>query len=290
MRGKQLVKKEKMDKNDFKQEVGEPKVLGHISKAMEIHKKHGILSGDEISNLETIKRRIESRCRARTQAMTKMPSKEREELRRQRQEWEREQWIRDQERAGMLKHPTLFRAFKEAPEVLNNHLLGRLWFQSLRYFRKHKGARADILEGIGSHKKPCGGISQDISDKTTINPTFILCFGEQAESLQHFGDHYLEVQDPWELKRRVEMQLPDESRVRWMPIKYDKTWEVKDDLSPFEGWSRKYYSKPKEFADEKEWRLMIWLPPPFQLLNETLKINVRNLEGVFKYRGHYNKQ
>ncbi len=260
---------------------------------MKIHDKYDILISDEISNLDAIETRIANRVATRNQEMANMPHKKREELWMRRMEWEKEQWVRDQERANMPKPPTLFRVFKEkggTDEVLNNHLLGTLWFQSPRRFRKIEGAQADFLEGLGSYEKSCGGISQDISDSTPIDPAFILCFGEQAESLQDLGEDYLEVQDPWELKRRVERSLPDGSQVKWIKIKYDKEWKVKVDLNPSQQWFRKHCSKPKKYADEKEWRLVIFLAPPLQLLNETLKVNVGNLQDVFRYRGHYKKQ
>ena len=49
--------------------------------------------------------------------------------------------------------------------------------------------------------------------------------------------------------------------------------------SPTEDWNRTHYSKPKKFADDKEWRLVIFLP--MRLLNDTLKVHVGDLLDVF---------
>ncbi len=210
-----------------------------------------------------------------------MPFSKYQRLRARKNEQDKRQWFKDEECAGMSMPPTLFRVIKEYLAV-ENHLLGKLLFQSPAYFREVEGIRQDRLEGIGSYELPEGIIHNDLGDKTPILSAFMLCFGEQAESLKKFGGFCLKVSSPLELKRRVENHLPCGSKVEWKKVKYDKKWDMEVDVGPTEHGHRKYYAKPEKFAEEKEWRLMIFLPPPLRLLNKTLEVHVGNLQGVFQ--------
>ena len=69
----------------------------------------------------------------------------------------------------------------------------------------------------------------------------------------------------------------------WKEVQYSKTWEVSSDRSLDELWRPKFYCKPVEFAEEKEWRLCISLRHSFPILNETLILNFGNLQGMFSY-------
>ncbi len=170
---------------------------------------------------------------------------------------------------------------------MENHLEGKLWFRSLPYLRNIEGKGKDVSEGIGSYALPDGRICRNVNDE---NPTaFILSFSEQAESLEEYGEYCLEIRNPLELKRRVECRLCPGSRVQWRKIQYNKVMDkgnkvmqLETNLSPTESWNRMYYSKPEKFADEKEWRLLIFLPMRF--FNDTLKLHVGNLIDVFDLR------
>ena len=185
-------------------------------------------------------------------------------------------WHRDEKRAGKPEPPTLFRAVKDYPAV-KNHLAGKLWFRSLPYFRKVKGVGTDPLEGIGSYESPDEKICRDLGNENPV--AFIMSFGEQAESLKAFGEYCLEVRHPLELKRRVEDRLCPGSRVEWGKVQYNKVMQLEANPSPAEDRIRTYYSKPEKFADEKEWRLVIFLP--MRLLNDTLELHVGDLQDVF---------
>ena len=174
--------------------------------------------------------------------------------------------------------PTLYRSVVNE-QAMTNHLLGILWFRSLKYFRTLEGQGSDKLEGIGSYtvgeSRQC-----DVGDERPISPVFILSFSEVR--LPKFGKFVLELSDPAELRRRVKTKFPEQSSVEWHKVRYDKTEDLPAVPDLVEDWNRKHYSKPEHFACEKEWRLAIFLPPPFRLLNHTLKSHVGNLQGVFK--------
>ncbi len=272
-----------MDINAFEQAEAGCEIAQHISKAMKTHEEHEILGDEERASLEKIHTRLENVCSKKIQEMTAMPYQDCVKLWDYQKGLAKLKWYSDEMRAGNPKPPTLFRCVDKYPAA-ENHLTGKLWFQSLPHFRNIKGAGKDVSEGIGSYALPDGRICRDVNDE---NPTaFILSFGEQAESVKEFGEYCLEVRNPLELKRRVEERLCPGSRVEWQKIKYDKVMDkdnkvmqLETNPSPTESWDLMYYSKPETFADEKEWRLVIFLP--MRLLNETFKLHVGNLMDVF---------
>ena len=268
-----------MDINAFEQAEAGCEIAKHIAKAMKIHEEHGVLSGDEQSGLGRIHTRLTNICSQKNERIAAMTDQEPEklfELFAQRDERARLKWYRDERQAGRLEPPTLFRVVKNYPDA-ENHLAGKLWFQSPIVFRKSNGVGADPLEGSGSYKSPDGKICRDLGDE---NPgAFIMSFGEQAESLKKFGEYCLEIRNPLELKRRVEDRLCPGSRVGWRKIKYDKVMQLEANPSPAEDWNRTHYSKPETFAEEKEWRLVIFLP--MRLFNKKLKLHVGDLQDVF---------
>ena len=71
----------------------------------------------------------------------------------------------------------------------------------------------------------------------------------------------------------VKGQLPDSGfvRVEWLKMNYNKTLKIEQHPSPREGWQRQFHSKPKRYADEKEWRLQIRFLHSFRIQNYTLK-------------------
>lgn len=273
-----------MDINAFEQAEAGCKIAQHISKVMKIHEEHGILGDEERSSLEKIHTRFENICSEKIQEMNAMPYQDCVQWWDYQEGLAKLKWYSDEMRAGNPEPPTLFRVVKDYPAV-ENHLTGKLWFQSLPYFRKIEDKGKDVSEGIGSYALPNGRICRDVNDKT---PTaFILSFGEQAESLKQFGECCLKVSNPLELKRRVECRLCPGSRVEWRKMKYDKVMDrdnkvmrLETNPSPTESWDLMYYSKPETFAQEKEWRLLIFLP--MRLLNDTLKLHVGDLPDVFR--------
>ena len=174
--------------------------------------------------------------------------------------------------------PTLYRTLK-CEAAVRNHLVGRLWFQSLKHFRGVESSGRDPLEGVGSYTVR-GMLHRDVSDENAIFPAFILCFSERP--LREHGDFVLKLRRPLALRDRVLSKFPDRSRVEWHQVEYGKK-EVLDSVpGPSELWKRKHYTKPADFAHEREWRLVVFLPPPFRLLNDTIKPHVGNLQGVFE--------
>ena len=180
----------------------------------------------------------------------------------------------------MTPLPRILYRTVSSEEVRKKHLRGILWFGSLKYFRTKEGTGRDDMEGIGSYTVD-GKQHKDVSDKTAIFPCFILCFSEQP--LLEYGNFVLELSNPHELRRRVKRSFPDKTCVEWHKVTYDKTEHLDAVANPSEDWNRKHYSKPACFAHEKEWRLVIFLPPPLRLLNNTLKLCVGNLQSLFKY-------
>ena len=265
-----------MDINAFEQAEAECEIAQHISKAIRMHEDHGILSGDESSSLGKIYTRLANNCSQKTKEMAALPYQEYEKLRAQQDGQAKLKWYSDEMRTGKPQPPTLFR-FVEGNQAMDNHLAGKLWFRSPWHFRSIEGERKDVSEGIGSYALPNGKICRDVNNEAPIS--FILCFSEQAESLQKFGEYCLKVSHPLELKRRVECRLSPGSRVEWRKIIYDKVMQLDTNPSPTEDWNRTHYSKPKKFADDKEWRLVIFLP--MRLLNDTLKVHVGDLLDVF---------
>ena len=178
----------------------------------------------------------------------------------------------------MTDIPTLYRALKSEADV-KSHLLGTLWFRSLKYFRTMEGPGQDRWEGVGSYTVR-GLLHRDVSDENAIFPAFVLSFSELP--LREYGDFVLKLRRPQALRDCVLREFPDESRVDWHRIRYGKK-EVLDTVPrPSEDWKRKHYTKPARFAHEREWRLVIFLPEPLRLLNDTLKPHVGNLQGLFE--------
>ena len=167
--------------------------------------------------------------------------------------------------------PTLFRSVP-CRDAMNNHLDGILWFRSPSYFRKIEGKRQDSLEGVSSYKLSDGTHWKSISDEVPIQPAFILSFSEVP--LPKYGQYVLKVQNPLELKKRVERKLPRGiSRVEWGKVRYDKQMQLEDHPDLGEDRIRQYYSKPQEFAGDREWRLVITFRHSFPILNRTLKLH-----------------
>lgn len=167
-------------------------------------------------------------------------------------------------------------------DAVENHLLGILWFRSLRHFRTVEGAGTDELEGIGSYIID-GRRHNDVSDERPIFPSFILSFSEQP--MPKHGEFVMKFLDPHQLLKRVMCRVPKGTKVEWHKVTYDKTEHLEAVPNPSEDWCRKHYAKPPSFAHEMEWRLIIFLPPPLRLLNDTLKLCVGNLEGFFRLEG-----
>lgn len=179
----------------------------------------------------------------------------------------------------MTNIPTLYRALK-CEAAMRNHLQGILWFRSLKYFREKEGTGRDPMEGIGSYVVD-GITHQDVGDENPIFPAFILSFSERP-LVDNFGSFVLKLTRPDELRNRIVCRFPERSRIEWHRVEYDKKEELESDPSPVEGWNRKHFAKPECFADEREWRLVVFLPSPLSILNDTLKVNVGNLQGVFQ--------
>ncbi len=275
-----------MDINDFEQAEAGCEIAKHIAKALKIDKEHGILSGEERSSLEKLHTPLANNWSQKMKEMAAMSYQECEKLWDHQKGLDKLKWYSDEMRADEPEPPTLFR-FVEGNEAMENHLTGKLWFRSLPSLRNIEGEGKDVSEGIGSYALPDGRICRDVNDK---NPTaFILSFGEQAESVKKFGEYCLEVRNLLELKRRVEDRLCPGSQVEWRKIQYDKVMDkdskvmrLETNPGPTESWDLMYYSKPATFAQEKEWRLLIFLPPSIRLLNDTLQLHVGDLPDVFR--------
>ena len=165
---------------------------------------------------------------------------------------------------------------------MNNHLSGILWFRSPSYFRNVEDVRKDSLEGVNSYELPDGNW-RSINDEIPVQPPFILSFSEVP--LPKYGKYILKVQNPLELKSRVECKLlRDMSRVEWGKVKYDKRMRLEDHPPLSEQRTRAYYSKPEKFADDREWRLIVTFRHSLPILNETLKLHLgrSSMEDVFE--------
>ena len=136
------------------------------------------------------------------------------------------------------------------------------------------------MEGIGSYTVD-EMLHHDVSDENPIFPAFILSFSELPLK-EKFGHFVLKVTRPDELRNRIECRFPKGTSIEWRRVEYDKKEELESVQSPSEDWNRKHYAKPACFACEREWRLVVFLPPPLRLLNDTLKAHVGNLQGVFQ--------
>ncbi len=174
--------------------------------------------------------------------------------------------------------PPLYRSL-ECPLAAKNHLQGILWLRSLKHFRQIEGPRQDSEEGIGSYTID-GFLNVDVADERPIFPAFILCFGELP--LPKFGKFILKLTQPEKLREQVAGRFPPGTKIAWHRVEYDKKLNLDSDPTPSVGWARKHFSKPEKFADEKEWRLVVFLPPPLRLLDDTIKPHVGNLQGIFR--------
>lgn len=174
--------------------------------------------------------------------------------------------------------PTLYRSLK-CELAVRNHLQGILWLRSLKFFREIERPGWDPMEGIGSYTVD-GLLHGDVADDKPIFPGFILSFSELR--LANFGSFVLELRHPEELRNRIVSRFPEGTSIEWHRVAYDKRPNLESAPPPSEDWKRKHFAKPKEFADEREWRLVVFLPPPFRLLNDTLKPHVGSLQGIFR--------
>ena len=165
--------------------------------------------------------------------------------------------------------PVLYRSI-DSDAAMKAHYLGRLWFRSLEHFRKVEGASRDELEGLIAYTL---GEGEYPNFKTY--PAFIMCYSKQP--LPKYGTYTLEIEDPRSLAEHIRLYCPKGTKVEWQKVTYDKTEHVDGRLPVREEWHRMHYAKPPCFADEKEWRLLIRLPPPFWLFNDTLKLRVGRL-------------
>ena len=177
----------------------------------------------------------------------------------------------------------LCRGIGDSHEVIYNHLLGRLWFRSPAYFRKVKGPASDGMEGIGSYEVD-DVRNIDVADSRPIQPAFFMSFSEDADATRKFGEnHYLVLNDPVKLMEKVKLALPPKiTNVTWQRIRYDKNMQLDRHPKPSVLSERKYFSKPESFSYEKEWRLFVLFRHSLRLMNETMKLDVGNLQGVFK--------
>ena len=174
--------------------------------------------------------------------------------------------------------------------ALKNHLYGLLWFRSPHYFRNVQGPQNDPMEGIGSYKS--AGINYtDVSDRNTgLNPTFVLSFAKTVEATERFrgecGPSFvLELKNPARFGEFIKQELVVQTdrtaiKVEWDEITYDKAEYVDRELLPSEDHQRKYFSKPKQYEQEEEWRLLI-LFTRLHLFNDTIKIRFSNEIGCF---------
>ena len=178
----------------------------------------------------------------------------------------------------MTDIPILYRSV-DCEQAMRNHLSGILWFRSLKYFRAIEKLGHDPMEGLGTYTVD-GRRHHDVADERPIIPAFIMSYSEVP--LLEFGGFVLRLSNPLGLRDRIKNQFPERSCVRWHEVKYDKKETLNTEPKPSENWDRKHYSKPASFAHEREWRLVIFLPPPLRLLNDTLKPHVGNLQGFFE--------
>lgn len=169
--------------------------------------------------------------------------------------------------------PTLFRSLQDR-DAMQNHWSGILWFRSPRYFRNIEDGRKDPLEGVSSYQLSAGTHWRSINDEIPVQPAFILSFSE-IPLPKKYGQYVLKVQNPLELKDRVERRLlQGMSRVEWGKVKYDKRMQLEDHPPLGEDRIRQFFSKPEKFTDDREWRLVITFRHSLPILNETLKLHL----------------
>lgn len=167
---------------------------------------------------------------------------------------------------------------------MQNHLSGILWFQSPNSFRNIEDVRKDSLEGVNSYQLSDGTHWRSINDEIPVQPAFILSFSE-VPLPKKYGQWVLKVQNPLELKKRVECKLlRGMSRVEWGKVKYDKQMQLEDHPPLSKDRIRQYFSKPEKFADDREWRLVITFRHSLPILNDTLELYLgrSNLIDIFE--------
>ena len=188
--------------------------------------------------------------------------------------------------------PVLFRII--CKEDLRNHKEGRLWFHSPAYYRTIEDPRRrDPLEDIGSWRHD-GMMYNDISDLKRgwhLNPAYILCFSEASaaprmRSAQPGGDtQVVQLTNPEELLKRIQQRILRDCNVvsvEWHKVIYDKAMEVSDASGPKGNRGRKFWHKPKEFAEEKEWRLIIFFRRnSLPIANDRLELHLGPCHGLF---------
>ena len=184
----------------------------------------------------------------------------------------------------MTKPPSILYRSLNCSESMLNHLEGKLWFRSLKYFHQIESIGRDEMEGVGSYTVDDLNY-YDIDDRETIQSVFIMSFSEVR--LPEYGQFFLALQEPLQFKQKIEQRIldsfrPGRDRVKWRKVTYNKTRVLSHELSPVADWKRKYWEKPERFASEKEWRLLIFLPPPLRLLDNTIKPHIGSLESLFK--------
>lgn len=189
--------------------------------------------------------------------------------------------------------PVLFRTI--CKKDLCNHLEGRLWFHSPAYYRTIENPRRqDGLEGVGSWREG-GMMYNDISDPKRgrhLNPAYILCFSEaraapRMRSAQPRSDtQVVQLTNPEELRKRIQQRVLSDCcviDVEWHKVLYDKTMDVSDTPEPQENRGRKYWHKPKEFAEEKEWRLIIFFQRnSMPIANDRLELHLGPCRDLFR--------
>ena len=184
----------------------------------------------------------------------------------------------------MTKPPAILYRSLKCQKAVDNHLKGKLWFRSLKYFQQTEGIGRDELEGVGSYT--VGNLNYcDIDDRETIYSVFIMSFSEVR--LPKYGQFCLALREPSQFKQRIEQRIldsfrPDGYSVEWRKVTYNKTRILSHEPSPTADWARKYWEKPERFASEKEWRLLIFLPPPLRLLDDTIKPHVGDIESLLQ--------
>jgi hypothetical protein len=180
---------------------------------------------------------------------------------------------------GAVQVPPLYRHLPKREDV-ESHLSGNLWLRTFSYFREVECAtRRDELEGIGSGPLPDGMHLTVCGEDYPINPTFILCFTE-IKSTDAFGLHSIRLLDGEKLQERIKRRLCLIKFVSTslLPVTYADAPYIAMP-TPAELTDRMELTKPTRFEHEREWRLILRLPP-CGIRNDTLKLHVGDLDDV----------
>ncbi len=186
----------------------------------------------------------------------------------------------------------LFRAIsadsaKELRKIFTNHNGGRLWFHAPGHYQDIEDPRRrDESEGCGSYR--LNGVTvEDVS----VSPAYILCFSaDEAAASACFAEPrtpkmIIRLANPEELRILILKEvLPDCNviNVEWREVIYDKTEDVPEDLNPADDWARKFWHKPKKFAAQKEWRLIIFFQHSMPITNDRLELNLGYCGDLFR--------